>query len=94
MACPVTKRCPRYYANSALDSIHRAVAVELWSRYQGRALTSEGLDTALAAFDMFVLHDQEQDLDYVRSNGSHPVTMANTRLGSTDTRCARRAVQG
>ncbi|KAK4124152.1 hypothetical protein N657DRAFT_617048 [Parathielavia appendiculata] len=55
----------RYYANSALDSIHRGVAVELWSRYQGRALSSEGLDTALAAFDMFVLHDQEQDLDYV-----------------------------
>jgi F-box protein 21 len=40
--------------------------VELWSQYQGRPLTSDGLDTALAAFDMFVLHDQEQDLDYVR----------------------------
>lgn len=40
--------------------------MDLWSRYQGRALSSEGLDTALGAFDMFVLHDQEQDLDYVR----------------------------
>jgi F-box protein 21 len=55
----------RYYANSALDSIHRGAAVELWSRYQGRALSSEGLDTALGAFDMFVLHDREEDLDYV-----------------------------
>ncbi|KAL2179468.1 uncharacterized protein P884DRAFT_194834 [Thermothelomyces heterothallicus CBS 202.75] len=55
----------RYYANTALGSIHRSVAVDLWSRYQGRALSSEGLDTALGAFDMFVLHDQEQDLDYI-----------------------------
>ncbi|KAK4156816.1 hypothetical protein C8A00DRAFT_30251 [Chaetomidium leptoderma] len=55
----------RYHANTALDSIHRGVAVELWSRYQGQALSFEGLDTALGAFDMFVLRDQEQDLDYV-----------------------------
>ncbi|KAK4146630.1 uncharacterized protein C8A04DRAFT_34824 [Dichotomopilus funicola] len=57
----------RYYANSALDSIHKGVAVDVWSRYQGHALSSEGLDTALAAFDMFVLHDQDEDLDYVVS---------------------------
>ncbi|KAL2139854.1 hypothetical protein VTI28DRAFT_4617 [Corynascus sepedonium] len=55
----------RYYASTALGSIHRGVAVELWSRYQGRALSSQGLDTALGAFDMFVLYDQEQDVDYV-----------------------------
>ncbi len=54
-----------------MDSIHRGVAVELWSRYQGRALSSDGLDTALGAFDMFVLHDQEQDIDYVRSHLRH-----------------------
>ncbi|KAL2134609.1 hypothetical protein VTI74DRAFT_11351 [Chaetomium olivicolor] len=55
----------RYYASSALDSIHRGVAVEVWSRYQGRALSSEGLETALGAFDMFVLHDQDQGLGYI-----------------------------
>jgi F-box protein 21 len=55
----------RYHANSALDSIHRGVAVEVWSRYQGHALSSRNLDTALGAFDMFVLHDQPHDLDYV-----------------------------
>ena len=56
----------RYHANAALDSIHRSVAVELWSRYQGQSSSFAGLDTALGAFDMFVLHDQEQDLEYVR----------------------------
>ncbi len=49
------------------------MAVELWSRYQGQALSSVGLDTALGAFDMFVLHDQEQDLDYVCLSTRHPV---------------------
>ncbi|KAL2024768.1 hypothetical protein VTK56DRAFT_5589 [Thermocarpiscus australiensis] len=56
----------RYHANSALDSIHRGVAVEVWSRYQGQALSSRNLDTALGAFDMFVLHDQPHDLDYIQ----------------------------
>ncbi|KAK3305534.1 uncharacterized protein B0T15DRAFT_555780 [Chaetomium strumarium] len=55
----------RYYANSTLDSIHRGVAVEVWSRYQGQPSSSRNLDTALGAFDMFVLHDQNQDLDYI-----------------------------
>ena len=48
------------------------MAVELWSRYQGQALSSVGLDTALGAFDMFVLHDQEQDLEYVCFPTRHP----------------------
>lgn len=74
-SCPVAKRRLRYYANSALDSIHRGVAIELWSRYQGQPLSSEGLDTALGAFDMFVLHDQEQDLDYVRLGVRHSVDL-------------------
>jgi F-box protein 21 len=43
------------------------VAVEVWSRYQGQALSSEHLDTALGAFDMFVVHDREHNLDYVRA---------------------------
>ncbi|GAB1317248.1 F-box domain-containing protein [Madurella fahalii] len=55
----------RYYAYSALDSIHRGVAVDVWCQYQGQALSAKDLDTALGAFDMFVLHDQHQDLDYI-----------------------------
>ncbi|KAK4216350.1 hypothetical protein QBC37DRAFT_417010 [Rhypophila decipiens] len=55
----------RYYANSALDSIHRGIAVDVWSKYQSNPLSTRGLDRALGAFDMFVLHDQLQDLDYI-----------------------------
>ncbi|KAK3313918.1 hypothetical protein B0H66DRAFT_607155 [Apodospora peruviana] len=55
----------QYYANSALDSIHRGIAVDVWSKYQGAPLSTRGLDRALGAFDMFVLHDQDQDLDYI-----------------------------
>ena len=40
------------------------MAVEVWSKYQGAALSARGLDRALGAFDMFVLHDKEQDLDW------------------------------
>ncbi|KAK3320066.1 hypothetical protein B0T19DRAFT_433759 [Cercophora scortea] len=55
----------RYYATSALDSINRGIAVDVWARYQGNPLSARGLDRALGAFDMFVLHDQPQDLDYI-----------------------------
>ncbi|KAH8887068.1 hypothetical protein GQ53DRAFT_827620 [Thozetella sp. PMI_491] len=55
----------RYFGNSALDSIHRGIAVETWAAYQGSPVSSRGLDRALGAFDMFLLHDQVQDLDYV-----------------------------
>ena len=64
----------RYYANSALDSIHRGIAVEVWSGYQGAALSARGLDRAVGAFDMFVLHDQPQDLDYVCVQAPSDVT--------------------
>ncbi len=43
---------PRYYGSSVLDSIHRGIAVETWSRYQGAPLSTRGLDRALGAFDM------------------------------------------
>lgn len=56
----------RYYANSALDSIHRGMAVEIWSKcYETGTDPYSGLDRALGAFDLFVLHDQPQDLEYV-----------------------------
>lgn len=50
---------------SALDSIHRGIAVDVWSKYQGSPLTGRGLEEALGAFDMFVLHDAPHDLNYV-----------------------------
>jgi len=62
---PTKTDSSRYYANSVLDSIHRGIAVDAWSKYQGNALSGRGLDRALGAFDMFVLHDQPEDLDYV-----------------------------
>ncbi|KAK3496593.1 hypothetical protein B0T13DRAFT_291252 [Neurospora crassa] len=58
----------RYYANSALDSIHRGMAVEVWSKcYETGTDPYSGLDRALGAFDLFVLHDQPQDLEYILS---------------------------
>jgi F-box protein 21 len=41
------------------------VAVEFWSKFQWDLSSRKGLDGALAAFDMFFLHDQPQDIDYV-----------------------------
>ncbi|KAK1753508.1 Transglutaminase-like superfamily-domain-containing protein [Echria macrotheca] len=55
----------RYYAFIILDSINRGVAVELWSKFQWDLSSRKGLDGALAAFDMFFLHDQPQDIDYI-----------------------------
>ncbi|KAK4194978.1 hypothetical protein QBC40DRAFT_289796 [Triangularia verruculosa] len=55
----------RYWAQAALDSLHRGLAVDVWSKYQGRLDSRQGLDIALGAFDMFVLHDQTHDLDYI-----------------------------
>lgn len=49
---------------TALDSIHRGVAVGIWYTYQESPLTRRGLEQALGAFDLFVLHDQPQDIDY------------------------------
>lgn len=47
-----------------LDSLHRGMAVEVWSRLH-KSETAPSLDQAFGAFDMFVLHDQPQDLDYI-----------------------------
>lgn len=65
----------RYWANTMLDSIHRGMAIDVWynaakaSWIPGDAdvLDEEGpgLDRCLSAFDMFVLHDQEYDMDWV-----------------------------
>ncbi|KAK4171708.1 hypothetical protein QBC36DRAFT_382362 [Triangularia setosa] len=55
----------KYWAQATLDSLHRGLAVEVWFQYQGRLDSRQDLDTALGAFDMFVLHDQPHDLDYI-----------------------------
>ncbi|VBB81378.1 Putative protein of unknown function [Podospora comata] len=55
----------KYWAQATLDSLHRGLAVEVWFSYQGRLNSREHLDAALGAFDMFVLHDQDHDLNYI-----------------------------
>ncbi|KAI8965545.1 hypothetical protein F5Y11DRAFT_294552 [Daldinia sp. FL1419] len=69
----------RYYACSVLDSIHRSLAIEEWSKYQKFAARRSDEDTpyseklncgmrlerALGAFDMFMLHDNEGDLEEI-----------------------------
>ncbi|KAI0799324.1 hypothetical protein GGR55DRAFT_669789 [Xylaria sp. FL0064] len=69
----------RYYSCTVLDSIHRGLAIEEWAKYQkftGRRFDRNAtnverlnggmrLERALGAFDMFMLHDNEGDLDEI-----------------------------
>ncbi|KAI4597839.1 hypothetical protein KJ359_004116 [Pestalotiopsis sp. 9143b] len=69
----------RFYSCNVLDSIHRSIAVGEWAKYQRHAarLDSDNLsptdrlrcgmrlERALGAFDMFVLHDNEGDMDEI-----------------------------
>lgn len=68
----------RYYSCNVLDSIHRSLAIEEWAKYQKHAsridshITSAErltcgmkLERALGAFDMFVLHDNDGDMDEI-----------------------------
>ncbi|TLD17827.1 uncharacterized protein PgNI_00469 [Pyricularia grisea] len=57
----------RYYANAALGSIHRSMAVKEWSKFQQPYSGPRPLERALAGFDMFVLHDQEGDIDDIQN---------------------------
>src|SRR5689334_6506033 len=52
-----------------LDSLHRGMAIEVWTRFQDDSpdASPPRLEEALGAFDMFVLHDQPQDLDYIET---------------------------
>ncbi|KAI1751076.1 hypothetical protein F4782DRAFT_202657 [Xylaria castorea] len=74
----VLRRCPRYYSCTVLDSIHRSIAIEEWAKYQRytqragptasnveRLNGGMRLERALGAFDMFMLHDNEGDLDEI-----------------------------
>ncbi|KAK4187835.1 hypothetical protein QBC35DRAFT_409613 [Podospora australis] len=55
----------RYYAQTTLDSLHRGMAVDIWSQYQDKPGSFDGLARACGAFDLFFLYDQPQDLDYI-----------------------------
>ncbi|KAI0409358.1 hypothetical protein F4802DRAFT_546302 [Xylaria palmicola] len=68
----------RYYSCTVLDSIHRSLAIEEWAKYQAftrrdgpstsnveRLNCGMRLERALGAFDMFMLHDNEGDLDEI-----------------------------
>lgn len=57
----------RYWASTALGSIHRGIAVETWIQLRDFPMAEQSLDRALGAFDMFVLHDAPNDIDWVRS---------------------------
>lgn len=55
----------RYWAHTILDSIHRGMAVHVWFE---NIIAQGQLDRCLSAFDMFVLRDQEYDMDWVRDH--------------------------
>jgi len=55
-----------------LGSIHRSLAIQEWTKHQDMRLDFEGLDRALGAFDMFVLHQDETDMDEVRILSTRP----------------------
>lgn len=50
----------RYYANAVLGQIHRATALEKWTRLQHRQMVR--LEEVLGAYDLFVLSGQNGDL--------------------------------
>lgn len=53
----------RYYSNAVLGHLHRKMAVEEWMKLKDGSPVP--LERALAAFDMFVLHNREGDFDDV-----------------------------
>ncbi|KAJ1324258.1 F-box protein 21 [Microdochium nivale] len=69
----------RFYSCTILDSIHRSLAIEEWAKYQDHAASTilhsasdaanwnagMQLERALGSFDMFMLHDDEGDLDEI-----------------------------
>lgn len=62
---PYVSHADRYFAQKALSSIHRSLALEVWFNVQAHLDGYDHLEQALGAFDMFVLNDGEEDLDEV-----------------------------
>ncbi|KAL8912271.1 MAG: hypothetical protein Q9171_002726 [Xanthocarpia ochracea] len=59
----------RYYSNAVLGEVHRIRAIEEWVKLgDGQSIP---LEKALAAFDQFVLHDREGDLEEVSARLDH-----------------------
>lgn len=53
----------RFYSDAVLGGVHRAQAIEEWVKLrEGQPVA---LERALAAFDQFVLHSREGDLEEV-----------------------------
>ena len=65
----------RYYADAALGCLHRVMAIKEWSKFQGPESVS--LEKALAAFDMFVLHDRTGDVEEVSRMATLVLSLAN-----------------
>ena len=58
----------RYYSDAVLGAVHRTRAIEEWIKLREGQPVS--LEQALAAFDQFVLHDRDGDLEEVRTADS------------------------
>ncbi|EFW99844.1 f-box domain containing protein [Grosmannia clavigera kw1407] len=79
----------RYFAQSALSSINRGLAVEEWCKVQVQIEGFGRLDRALGAFDMFVLHDGDEDMDGIErmlDGLADEFRAANPRLATMTTR--------
>ncbi|KID83226.1 F-box domain-containing protein [Metarhizium guizhouense ARSEF 977] len=88
--CHIHESAPDVLArsNAILDSIHRSIAIEEWSRLGldrdslSTQVAAQRLERALGAFDMFVLHDQTGDLDNISQMLDNVV--AQFRVSCTD----------
>ena len=58
-------RC-RYYSHAVLASLHRSLAIQRWHHLHLKSI--DPLEKALAAFDIFASHNQEEDFEKVRKN--------------------------
>ena len=53
----------RYYSDAVLGSLHRKMAIQEWVKLKDGV--SVPLERALAAYDMLVLHDRNEDFNDV-----------------------------
>lgn len=54
----------RYYSHAVLASLHRSLATQQWHHLHLKSVVP--LEKALAAFDIFTSHNQEEDFEKVR----------------------------
>ena len=53
----------RFYSDTVLGGLHRSMAIREWAKLSDGDVVP--LERALAAFDMFVLHERDGDFDDV-----------------------------